>query len=184
MDGETLIATDRVDRETDFTGVALDSARVEPGLKQLLEYDIRRKRWREWYGRHRLLALPVWLFWLMCDYGHSTWRILIAFAVLALAFAAAYTLLPQCVVVSAAGHRHGLVDFGHALYFSVVTMTTLGFGDVYADPRSHLGQFLLSFQVTLGYVLLGALVTRLAVLFTAGGPAAPFYREAGSSRSS
>jgi hypothetical protein len=36
---------------------------------------------------------------------------------------------------------------------------------------------LLAFQVILGYVLLGALVTRFAVLFTAGGPAGKFADE-------
>ena len=64
--------------------------------------------------------------------------------------------------------------FWHALYFSVVTMTTLGFGDIAANPDSWCGQTLLMVQVILGYVLLGALVTRFAVLFTAGGPAGKF----------
>ena len=49
-------------------------------------------------------------------------------------------------------------------------MTTLGFGDIAANPDSRTGQVLLMIQVILGYVLLGALVTRFAVLFQAGGP--------------
>ncbi len=36
---------------------------------------------------------------------------------------------------------------------------------------------LLALQVILGYVLLGALVTRFAVLFTADGPAGRFSKE-------
>ena len=68
--------------------------------------------------------------------------------------------------------------FGHALYFSIVTMTTLGFGDIHAAPDSPLGQVLLSVQVLLGYVMLGALVTRFAVLFQAGGPAGRFDKAA------
>jgi hypothetical protein len=60
-------------------------------------------------------------------------------------------------------------------------MTTLGFGDMYASAhslfRGIFGHILLAFQVTLGYVLLGALVTRFAVLFTAGGPAGKFADE-------
>ena len=67
--------------------------------------------------------------------------------------------------------------FWHALYFSVVTMTTLGFGDIAANPDSWADQTLLMVQVILGYVLLGALVTRFAVLFTAGGPAGKFADE-------
>ena len=65
----------------------------------------------------------------------------------------------------------------HAVYFSVVTMTTLGFGDIAANPDSWIGQTLLMVQVILGYVLLGALITRFAVLFTAGGPAGKFADE-------
>ena len=65
------------------------------------------------------------------------------------------------------------------IYFSVVTMTTLGFGDMYANAQSIWGHLLLTIQVILGYVLLGALVTRFAVLFTAGGPAGKFSNEQG-----
>ena len=68
-----------------------------------------------------------------------------------------------------------------SIYFSIVTMTTLGFGDMYANTKSYLwgwaGHLLLIVQVILGYVLLGALVTRFAVLFTAGGPAREFADE-------
>jgi len=45
---------------------------------------------------------------------------------------------------------------------------------MYARAQSICGHILLSLQVILGYVLLGALVTRFAVLFTAGGPAGEF----------
>jgi len=72
----------------------------------------------------------------------------------------------------------GLLAPFRALYFSVVTMTTLGFGDMYANAHSFwrglFGSVLLVLQVILGYVLLGALVTRFAVLFTASGPTAKF----------
>jgi hypothetical protein len=177
VDGETLLRSDRIDRRTDFTGVAIDNARTDPGLKQLLTYIVRRDRWRQWYREHRLLAAPAWLFWQTSDYGRSTWRIILAFAVLALGFAVAYTLLPGCVSAVWAKEPGQQLGLGHALYFSIVTMTTLGYGDLYASPESGLGQFLLSFQVILGYVLLGALITRLAVLFTSGGPSSSFYRE-------
>lgn len=89
VDSETLFLTDRIDRKTDFTGVPLGSMRIEPGLQQLLEYNVRRGRWQQWYRNHRCLAPGAWLFWLMCDYGRSTWRILISFSVLAIGFAVA-----------------------------------------------------------------------------------------------
>jgi hypothetical protein len=52
----------------------------------------------------------------------------------------------------------------------------LGFGDIAANPYSWAGQGLLMAQVLLGYIMLGALVTRFAVLFTAGGPAGRFAK--------
>ena len=48
---------------------------------------------------------------------------------------------------------------------------TLGFGDMYANKGSIAGHVILAVEVILGYVLLGALVSRFAVLFTAGGSA-------------
>lgn len=47
----------------------------------------------------------------------------------------------------------------------IVTMTTLGFGDIRAAPGSVPGYALLTLHVIFGYVLLGALVTRLSILF-------------------
>jgi uncharacterized protein YjbI with pentapeptide repeats len=179
IDAGTRLSGCGVNRNTDFTGVGLDAGRVEPGLRQLLDYNVRRKRWREWYHKGSLVTrlvkrLVIAPFWWMSDYGISTSRILLTFAFLALAFAAIYFWRP--------GWLHGLNEGSdlmaalHALYFSLVTMTTLGFGDIHARPDVWQGQVLLMVQVTLGYVLLGALVTRLAVLFTEGGPATEFTR--------
>ncbi len=174
VDGETLIWKCSIDRQTDFTGVGLDNARVEPGLKQLLEYNIRRIAWKKGYGDHRWLKCPVRAFWKVSDYGRSTKRIIGVFFGLAIGFAFIYWRFPDCVMVR--GQAGGLEGCLHALYFSVVTMTTLGFGDIYANPDSSFGQVLLMLQVLLGYILLGALVTRFAVLFTAGGPARRTFR--------
>jgi hypothetical protein len=49
-------------------------------------------------------------------------------------------------------------------------MTTLGFGDIRANPKSVSGHILVTTQVIWGYFLLGAIVTRLGILFTSGGP--------------
>jgi len=175
VDGFTSLWECEVDRDTDFRGVGLDKVRIDVGTKQLLEYNIRRKNWEGWYLEHRLLRWPVWLFWLISDYGLRTWRVIATFFGLAIAFGVVYWLCPTFVMVNqVVGDIRG---FWHALYFSVVTMTTLGFGDIAANPDSWGGQTLLMLQVILGYVLLGALVTRFAVLFTAGGPAGRFSNE-------
>ncbi len=173
--GQTSFWQSDVDRATDFSGVALGSVRINPQIKLLLEYNIRRKNWGKWYKEHRILKWPVKLFWSFSDYGRSTWRIISWFFGLALAFALVYWLVPNCVKVY--GNVGDIRGYWHALYFSIVTMTTLGFGDIAANPDSWLGQTLLMIQVILGYVLLGALITRFAVLFTAGGPAGKFADE-------
>jgi uncharacterized protein YjbI with pentapeptide repeats len=182
VDGETLVRNVEVNRDTNFKGVGLDAMRIDPGIKQLLEYNIRRKNWKRWYAGKSENKFMVWVrkcftfpirgFWWMSDYGRSTGRIILTFFGLALFFALIYRVWPQSIIVN--GEVGHIRSFLHSLYFSVVTMTTLGFGDIAANPDSNFGQILLMVEVILGYVLLGALVTRFAVLFTAGGPAAKF----------
>jgi hypothetical protein len=176
VDGTTLLAVCGNDRVTDFTGVGLRAARVWPELRSALEANVRRYKWKRWYREHCLLGWPVRLFWAVSKYGTSTGRILSTFSILAFLFAGLYCvpgLVKGLYVVDDAPVSAVLVPF-RALYFSVVTMTTLGFGDVTASTAcdttaalafSITGHVVLTLQVLLGYVLLGALVTRLAVLF-------------------
>jgi hypothetical protein len=187
VDSTTSLWKCKVDRKTDFLGVSLDAAKIDPGTKQLLKYNIRRKNWEEWYKEHCLLRWPVRWFWCLSDYGISTWRVIIWFLVLSLLFATIYANCaywwPIGIVSNLAVEPHlpiwhyFLLLLLRPIYFSIVTMTTLGFGDMYANAQSICGHILLSLQVILGYVLLGALVTRFAVLFTAGGPAGKFAKE-------
>lgn len=184
VDGSTLLWKCEIDRETNFASVALDSARIDPGTKQLLEYNIRRINWERWYKDNRLRQWPMRMFWWMSDYGRSTGRILFTFFFLAFVFAAIYYICgrvsPPGIVCNlfadAQGPVPGWLVPVRAMYFSIVTMTTLGFGDMYAATRSLAGHLLLTFQVLLGYCLLAALVTRLAILFTASGPAGKFAK--------
>ena len=194
VDGSTLFWTCHMDRNTNFRGVALDSVRIDTGTKQLIEYNIRRMNWEQWYEEHPRLRFPVKGFWQISDYGLSTKQIINLFFKLVILFAAIYYVWGAIdyylmdigdypgIVNNLFVDRHGvtvrrcLVPL-RTLYFSIVTMTTLGFGDMYANAQSFFGHILLSIQVILGYVLLGALVTRFAVLFTAGGPAGNFSED-------
>ena len=183
VDGGTRFWRCKFSRDTDFRAVGLGNAMIAPGMRQLLEYNIRRMNWEDWYKEHPRLKWLVKLFWWISDYGLSTKRIIFTFFGLAFIFANIYyhwgRIAPPGIVENLFVDRNGievqpwLVPL-RTLYFSIVTMTTLGFGDMYANAQSIWGHILLSFQVILGYVLLGALVTRFAVLFTAGGPAGKF----------
>jgi len=182
VNGATFLLFCEVDRDTEFRETGLENACIESGTKQLLKYNERRINWGHWYKEHRFLKWPVKLFWSISNYGINTLRIIVWFFGLALFFAGLYYILsvvsPPGVVNSLVEGKEGLVPGWlipfRSIYFSIVTMTTLGFGDMHANCRSFLGHLLLTIQVILGYVLLGALVTRLAVLFTADGPAGSF----------
>ncbi|MBN2377851.1 MAG: pentapeptide repeat-containing protein [Sedimentisphaerales bacterium] len=195
VDGNTLIWNCEVDDKTDFRGVGLDSARIDASTRQKLEYSNRRLNWEDWYPKQKpCLSQPVKLFWWFSDYGTSTKRIIGSFFGLALIFAVIYfgmcmvdyfcfsnTANPGCIDKLGASLNVSepwlswVWVFFRSIYFSVVTMTTLGFGDMHANTETGrgfeiAGYCLLTLQVLLGYVLLGALVTRLNILFTAGGP--------------
>ncbi len=175
----------KIDKKTNFSGVGLGAIRIHPGTKQLLEYNIRRRNWEDWYKQCKWYKPWQWpvrnilvrIFWLMSDYGRSILRIAISFFLLAFLFALVYWKCPAFIAFNGKAEIENFQNFWHALYFSVVTMTTLGFGDIAANQYNGGGKILLMIQVLLGYVMLGALVTRFAVLFTAGGPAGKFSDE-------
>lgn len=192
VDSQTFIWNCTIDDKTNFLGVGLNSARIHPGLKERLEGNIRKRRWVDWCRTHTVWGPLVRFFWWMSDYGRSTRRVIEVFCAFALGFAALYYALgaidyyphknfahPGVVrnLFTLDGANGGFTPVSdwiiplRTIYFSVVTMTTLGFGDMYANPESYAGHVLLTVQVLLGYLLLGVLLTRLAVLFTAQGPA-------------
>jgi len=186
LDGKTIIWDCTISEETDFTATGLDSARIKPILKERLKGNIRKIQWMDYWRAKRFMRLPVWLFWQISDYGRSTTQIAKWFIASALYFALLYYVLclgdyyyfsdtsDPGIISGLFMFEHGPIDYLtlmiRSVYFSIVTMTTLGFGDMKAYPYSNWGHICLIFQVLLGYVLLGALVTRFAVLFTSSGP--------------
>lgn len=189
VDSETYLVNCSFDKETDFTGTGLDNAGIDPGLKVALKNNIRRLHWQQWIAGERkkgkrLVAHMVERFWKVTDYGSSTKSIIKTFFTLAFGFGIFYWLLALLSggngiikdLWQGWGWIGGVQTFLRSLYFSIVTMTTLGFGDMHAAKSgfwaSFFGNIFLSLQVLLGYVLLGALITRLGILFTGEAPAA------------
>lgn len=181
VDAGTVIDRCIFDENTDFTAAGLDAAGIEPELKTAFKNNIRRIQWRNWFAKGNCAARVlkncfVRPFWVMTGYGSSTANIIYYFIIFSYLFGSLYFLLEQ----TGRGIIDGLSVVGmpwyhtwlRGVYFSVVTMTTLGFGDLYAKAASYWGHVLLMAQVILGYVLLGALITRLGILFTGEAPAA------------
>lgn len=170
LDSKTTLHGCQIDKQTNFSGANLDVALVDPGMHQSLQYNIRRLRWRKewsWKTFYRPRSLGA-VFWWMMDYGYSTTRIVFLFVLFSLLFANLYQSWPKMIDDSNTGIIVS-VPLRH-LYFSVVTMTTLGFGDIAAAKGSVAGHFFIMGQVILGYLILGALITRFGVVFQADGP--------------
>jgi uncharacterized protein YjbI with pentapeptide repeats len=47
VDGSTSFCYCKVDRQTDFHEVGIESVQIDPATRQLLEYNVRRKNWEE-----------------------------------------------------------------------------------------------------------------------------------------
>ncbi|NRF74078.1 pentapeptide repeat-containing protein [Citrobacter braakii] len=165
FDNETYFDFFYVSRETDFRTTSFEAANYSPGLRQTLRYCNRRHSWKDWYGKqNRVLAYVAKIFWGYSDYGRSLKQTILSIFKVNLIFSMIYFFFPSLI--------HGLNghDFIGSIYFSFVTMTTLGFGDMYAADSS-IARCIVVIQVLYGYVLLGALITVLSTLFTSDGPA-------------
>ena len=106
-------------------------------------------RWSSDYGR----SLGLWAFWSLF------------FAFL---FALAYMPLPAWVPAwiqsfapqfhqSTGAYSGEPLNFWNCFYFSVVTFTTLGFGDIVADNSA--ARFFVTLEVIFGYMMLGGLIS-------------------------
>ena len=103
---------------------------------------------RGWWGKFWFWA------WGLTDYGRSLMSVVVFASFLIFGFGWAYSHWPQ--MVSTGGR---CPTWFTPYYFSIVTYTTLGFGDV--KPNKLAGEILVSIEVIFGYVTLGLL---LAVL--------------------
>src|SRR5262249_51211187 len=106
----------------------------------------------------------TWLFgaWGLIDYGRSIAKVFMLAATLIMVFGLIYYTNPQLIDFPLCnGLQPSQCDPGYsAFYFSITTYTTLGLGDVH--PKNHLGELVVSIEVTLGYLTLGLLLAVLA----------------------
>jgi hypothetical protein len=113
-----------------------------------------------WQGKPWLTRL-FWA-WGLIDYGRSIVRVFSLATALIVFFGVIYDLWPALIEFPVcAGFAPENCHPGYsAFYFSITTYMTLGFGDVH--PRTHLGEIIVSAEVTLGYLTLGLLLAVLA----------------------
>jgi uncharacterized protein YjbI with pentapeptide repeats len=103
----------------------------------------------EFRGRGPTSEAAYFLWWLTSNCGRSISRWGLLTALLMVAFAKAYTYM---------GIDYGIHEtWISPFYFSVVTLTSLGFGDVV--PATATAQAVAMLEVTCGYVMLGGLLS-------------------------
>ncbi len=106
------------------------------------------------------LKQPLYfLWWLTSRYGVSVWRWVATSIILAFTFGLIFHIFPDLI-------KYHYKDYDSpftAFYYSIVTFTTLGFGDV--TPNSFIGELLVTFEVILGYIMLGGLIAIFAKKF-------------------
>lgn len=113
-----------------------------------------------WQGKPWMSRL-FWA-WGLIDYGRSIARVFSIATTLIVVFGLIYYAWPQLIDFPICeGFAPENCHPGYsAFYFSITTYMTLGFGDVH--PKTHLGEIIVSAEVTLGYLTLGLLLAVLA----------------------
>ena len=160
---------------TDFsnfnTTTVMDST-SNPYLKQYIDDEqwIKSWRWRSWW---RQFLFIIWEATSHCGRSIGLWACWALF--FAFLFALAYTPSPDWMPQWWCDfwQQHGTVfeqevqayqnnppHFWSCFYFSMVTFTTLGFGDIAA--ANSIARFLVTLEVMLGYIMLGGLVSIFA----------------------
>lgn len=145
---DTFVDNVEFDTNTDFLGVPL--YQINFNLAALLQEHARtQQRIAHLQRRHPWLA--KWL-WLTCDYGRSLRRWLVWVAGVIVLFGAAYSVMQ--------GQLKEADTFFDCLYFSFVTFSTLGYGDI--SPITKLAKAVVILEVSIGYMMGGLLVAILA----------------------
>lgn len=108
---------------------------------------------------------PFWhcLWWLFADCGRgflrwALWSILVA-SIFAIIYHNCFYLSDHDSF-NVMGHINKTWSCFSFLYYSIVTFTTLGFGDIV--PNNGWLQFWVTFEVIIGYIMLGVLISILA----------------------
>jgi uncharacterized protein YjbI with pentapeptide repeats len=112
-----------------------------------------------WFRRRYWWAL-YYLWLVMADCGRTPWRWMGWSAGFALLFGTIFFFLGREAFRVA--HENQLPWLLNSIYYSVVTFTTLGFGDI--TPITKTAAFFVMAEVILGYVMLGGLISIFATL--------------------
>jgi len=146
---------------TDFiqfdTGSIMDGS-SNPYLRRYIDDEQWIKSWRGsiWWRQ------PLFMLWEITSHcGRSIGLLGLWSGIIAFGFAIIYTwFLPTSITFSMEKLSDVRPGFKGYLYYSVVTLTTLGYGDIV--PLTNRARFVVGTEVVTGYIMLGGLVSIFA----------------------
>lgn len=152
----------RFDRRTDFYNI--DVTKLRGSSNPLFVSFIRRKHFLKHFKEQSLKNKIIYYIWLaISDCGQSFSRWLVVSLLICFAFGFVYSSFPQSFNI-----LNGRIPTWFTFYYySVVTFTTLGFGDVV--PKNLFAEMAVTAEVILGYVMLGGLISIFATKFIPKG---------------
>ena len=145
---------------TRFQGIRIETAHGSERFKR----HAKDQAFLEEYRSQGLWKYFVYVLWrVTSDCGRSLTRWALLSLVLAIAFGGLFWWLGDAHIHVNNPEDTRMVTSWTYIYYSVVTFTTLGFGDV--TPTTPLGELLVMVEVIIGYVMLGGLLSILANKF-------------------
>ncbi len=113
----------------------------------------------------KLLYFPSLIMALLCGYGEKPYRVILSSTVLVFIYGIIYAVLDILEVSSGVANADGF-NIWNYIYFSIITFTTVGFGDL-SPKMVPLFQMLVGSEAFVGVFMMGLFVFTLARKYTA-----------------
>jgi uncharacterized protein YjbI with pentapeptide repeats len=148
----------KYNRQTDFHNI--DATKVSGSSNPFFLSFIRRKHYLKHFKEHNFGNKIIYYIWLaISDCGQSFLRWSCVSMLICLMFGVIYSRFPESFFI--ANNRKATAFTFY--YYSVVTFTTLGFGDVV--PKDLWAEIAITTEVITGYIMLGGLISIFATKF-------------------
>ncbi|MBI9074795.1 MAG: pentapeptide repeat-containing protein [Desulfatibacillum sp.] len=157
----TNVAGVKYDRQAKYQGIRVSTCHGSAMFKAFAQHQDFIEELRD-SGKKGNALYHVWN--IFADCGRTPWRWLLWSLFFSLFFAMCFFYMGESHF--SFSNKSDAFPFGFIapIYYSVVTFTTLGFGDI--TPKTPIAAILVMAEVILGYVMLGGLISIFATLIT------------------
>jgi len=148
----------KFNNKTDFYNI--DISKIEGSSNPLFISYIRKKQYLKHFKSKSIGNKIIYYVWLaISDCGQSFIRWSFVSFIICFLFGLLYSMHPEYFIVA----NERIPTWFTFYYYSIVTFTTLGFGDIV--PKNILAEILVTIEVILGYIMLGGLISIFATKF-------------------